>query len=127
LNSALANNLSSVQSIFSNSTSGVATQLNTYLLNTIGGNGPLLTSESSFASQVTSLQQNITQLESKISIDETAMQNEFVQMEDAIDSANTDKEYLTAYFSSAGAASTAPDAQSISTNGSGSSSSSSGI
>ncbi len=125
LNTALTNNLSSVQSLFSQSGTGMATQLNNYLLNTIGGNGPLLNAESSFSSQVTSLQQNITQLESKITIDETNMQNEFVQMEDAINSANTDKEYLTAYFSSAGTQSTAPSAQSISSNGSSNSSSSS--
>jgi len=125
LDSALSNNLASVQSLFSQSGTGLAHQLNTYLLNTIGGNGPLLTAESSFSSQVTSLQQHITQLESKISIDETAMQNEFVQMEDAINTANSDKQYLTAYFSNAGSAQSAPSAQNISSGGSGSSNSTS--
>lgn len=124
LNTALTNNISGVQALFSQSGTGLARQLNTYLLNTIGGNGPILAKENSFSSQVTSLQSSITQLESKITMDEASLQNEFVNMEDAIDQSNTDKEYLTAYFS-ASSASAAPSASSINSGGSSSSSSSS--
>jgi flagellar hook-associated protein 2 len=125
LNKTLSTNLAAVSQIFSNPTNGLGTQLNTYLLKTIGGNGPLISGEQSFSSQITSLNASITQLESKVSIDETNMQSEFVAMEDAINKANTDKQYLTAYFSTA-SASAAPAASSINSGSSSSSSSSSG-
>jgi flagellar hook-associated protein 2 len=124
LNQALSSNLTGAQQLFTDPSSGVASQLNPYLLNTIGGNGPLINGEASFTSQVTSLNNSITQLQSKITMDEATMQNEFVEMEDAINQSNTDKEYLTAYFSSS-SASAAPAASSIGSSPSSSSSSAS--
>jgi len=126
LNQALTGNLSAVQQLFTQTSTGLASQLNPYLLNTIGGNGPLISGESSFASQITSLNSSITNLQAKISQDESSMQNQFVAMEDAINQANTDKEYLTAYFSSS-SASAAPAASSIGSSASSSSSSSSSL
>jgi len=106
LNGSLANNLSQVSQLFTDSTSGLATKLGSYLTDTLGGSGVVKTKEQSLTSQSTSISNSITTLQQKITNDETQMQNEFVLMEDAINSINVSKEYLDAYFNTSASATT---------------------
>jgi flagellar hook-associated protein 2 len=126
LNSALANNLGAVQNLFTDSTNGLATTLNSYLTDTTGSNGILATKESGFTQQESSINTSITNLQSQISQNETELQNQFVQMEDAINTINTQKEYLTDFFNEPAASSAAPAASSVNSGSSSGSSSDSG-
>jgi flagellar hook-associated protein 2 len=121
LNNALTNNLAAVQQLFSNSASGIATTLNTFITNTTGTNGVLANDEANMSTEEAANQASITALQQRISMDQTRLTNEFVAMETAINSINAQKQYLNDYFSSSSSSSqSAPVAA-----GSGSSSSSS--
>ena len=100
LNTALANNLGQVTQLFTDSTTGLAKTLGTYLSDTLGDNGVISTKEQNLTKQSTTIGNSITALQNKITADESRMENEFVQMEDAINTINVSKEYLSAYFGS---------------------------
>jgi flagellar hook-associated protein 2 len=123
LSTALSENMGAVQQLFTNSTNGLATTLDTYLTNTTGSNGLLATKESGFTKQEANITTSITNLQNKITRDETELQNEFVAMEDAINTINTEKTYLTDFFNEPTSSSAAPSSSSV--NGGTSSSSSS--
>jgi flagellar hook-associated protein 2 len=120
LNDALTNNLGQVAQLFTDPTNGLAATIGSYLSDTLASNGVIASNEQSLTSQSADIATSITNLQTKITSDETAMQNQFVEMEDAISSINVDKEYLTAYFNSPATTTDAPTAA-------GSSSSSSGL
>lgn len=121
LTTALTSNLSAVQNLFTNSTTGLATTLQSYLSDVTGSKGVLATDESSMTNEAKTLATSITTLQAKISNDQTTLDNQFADMETAISKINTEKQYLDDYFSSSSASDqTAPTAV-----GSGSSSSSS--
>jgi len=105
LNDALTNNLSQIAKLFTDPTSGLATTVASYLSDALGSNGVIKTQEQSFSSQSAAITTSITTLQQKITNDETEMQNQFVEMEDAISSINISKEYLNAYFSAGSTAS----------------------
>jgi flagellar hook-associated protein 2 len=126
VNSALANNLGQITQLFTNSTSGLATTLGSYLTDTLSSNGVLATKEQNLTSQSTALGASITTLQKKITSDETEMENQFVQMEDAINTINVEKEYLNAYFDSGSSSSSSSSNQAAPTAATSSSSSSSG-
>lgn len=107
LNSALTNNLSAVQNLFTDATNGLATKLGAYLTDTTGTNGLLAGDETNMTKQATDITTSITTLEQKITSDQTRLTNEFVAMETAINSINAQKQYLNAYFSSGSASSNA--------------------
>ena len=123
LNTALANNLGAVQQLFTDPTNGLATKLSSFLTDTTGSNGVLATQEASFTKQSTDIGTSITNLQNRISQDETKLQNEFVAMEDAINTINTEKTYLTDFFNEPASTSAAPASSDISTGSSSSSSS----
>jgi flagellar hook-associated protein 2 len=128
LNDALANNLGQITQLFSDPTSGIATTVSSYITNALSSGGIVKTKEQNLTNQYTALGTSITNLQTKITSDEAEMQNQFVEMEDAISSIDVDKEYLTAYFNSATTTTDAPTAASSNSNdSSGSSSSSSGL
>jgi flagellar hook-associated protein 2 len=110
LNTALTNNLSQVTQLFTDPTSGLATTLGAYLTNTLSSSGVVSTKEQNLTSQSTDIGTSITTLEQKITNDESQMQNQFVEMEDAISSINVSKQYLNDYFNggSSGSANAAP-------------------
>jgi flagellar hook-associated protein 2 len=107
LNTALANNLGQVTQLFTDPTSGLATTLGSFLSTTLGSSGVIATKEQNLTTQSTDIGNSITALQQKITNDETQMQNEFVQMEDAINTINVSKEYLDAYFNSSASTTTA--------------------
>lgn len=128
LNGTLTTNLQQVAQLFTGS-SGIASSVSSYVTTLTSSNGILATKEQDLTSQSTALTTSITNLQNKVTSDEAEMQNEFVNMEDAINSINVDKEYLSAYFDSSAATTTAPVSQNnaSSSSSSDSSSSSSGI
>ena len=128
LNSALGSNLAAVQQLFTDPTNGLAATLNTYLTATTNSNGILATQEAAFKTQSTQIGASITNLQNQITQNETKLQNEFVAMEEAINTINTQKEYLTDFFNnptSTSAAPTTANTSSGSSSGSSSASSSS--
>lgn len=98
LTNALTNNLDAVKKLFTDPTSGLATQLNTYLDNVNGDNGLIATKEASLTSQSTDIDDTIAQMERKISDDQDRLNAEFVAMETAESTINTQKQYLTSAF-----------------------------
>jgi flagellar hook-associated protein 2 len=114
LNDALTNNLSQITQLFTNPTYGIATTVGSYLTDTLASNGVVKTKEQSLSSQSAAITTSITTLQQKITNDETEMQNQFVEMEDAISSINISKEYLAAYFNSSSTINTTPSSSSSS-------------
>ena len=125
LNSALTNNLSAIQNLFSNSTNGLATKVKSYLGGVTGSNGVLATDETSMSNQAKAMATSLSTLQAKIAKDKTKLDNEFAAMEAAIESCNTDKEYLNTYFNSSSSSDqTAPSSVNSSSSSSSSSSTS---
>jgi flagellar hook-associated protein 2 len=106
LTNALTNNLQAVSDLFTNSTYGIATTLNTYVTNITAQNGALTTAQGDLTTESEGINTTISTLETKITNDETQWTNEFVNMESAEASANTSKEYLNAYFGTSSTTST---------------------
>jgi flagellar hook-associated protein 2 len=98
LNAALAGNLSAIQSLFTDSTNGLAATLGKYVTNTTGTTGILATTETDLTNESDDITKNIAALETKISADQTRMTAEFVAMETTINSINSQKQYLNDYF-----------------------------
>jgi flagellar hook-associated protein 2 len=127
LNAALAGNLDAIQQLFTDPAHGLAVTLNKYLTTTTNPSGVHATQEASFSTQSTDIGTSITNLQNQITQSETNLQNEFVAMEEAISSINTQKEYLTDFFNdpvSTNAAPTTADTSAESSSGSSSASSS---
>lgn len=122
LTTALSTNLQAIKQLFTDSTKGIATTLNTYLNSVNGSNGPLANSEASMNKQVTDLQNSISALETRITADGNRLTNEFVNMETTINNINQQKTYLNQFMSGSGSSSnSAPTAAGSSFGGSSSS------
>ncbi len=98
LNNALTTNLDAVKNLFTNATSGIATTLGTFLNDVNGDSGMLSTKEADFTKQSSSITDSINALEKRISDDQQRMTNEFVAMETAISTINSQKQFLTNAF-----------------------------
>jgi len=95
LTSALTSNLKDVAALFSNSTSGLAIQLNKYITKVNGTNGELPTRTADLSSQNTTITKQISTLETKISADSDQWTSEFQAMETAESKTNQELTYLT--------------------------------
>jgi flagellar hook-associated protein 2 len=100
LNSALTSNLSAVQNLFSNATTGLAATTQTYVSGLTSSSGVLATDETNMSNQAQAAANSISTLQARIAKDQTTLDDEFAAMETAIESLNTDKQYLNDYFSS---------------------------
>ena len=98
LSNALTSNLGAVQSLFTDPTNGLATQLENYLTHVTGTSGVLATKEASFKQQSTNIGSSITAMQKRISSDQTTLTNEFVAMETARSQINLQQQYLTSAF-----------------------------
>jgi flagellar capping protein FliD len=114
LDAALGSNLAAVQQLFTDPTNGLATQLNSYITSLTSPAGVLATQEAAFTKQSTDIGTSITNLQNQISQNEANLQNQFVAMEEAISSINTQKEYLTDFFNDPAFSSAAPATADIS-------------
>ncbi len=89
LSDALANNLSLVQDLFTNSTKGIATKLSTLMDNTIGANGSLMAKQASLTKQSNDINTQVANMERTVQADSDRLTNEFVAMETAQQAAKT--------------------------------------
>ncbi len=95
LNSVVAANINNVQQLFNDPTSGLATQLTSFITNTTGTNGTVTNHQASLNQQVTSLNTQISNLESKITSDTATWTSEFTAMESAESQSNQELTYLS--------------------------------
>ncbi|MDR3377590.1 MAG: flagellar filament capping protein FliD, partial [Verrucomicrobiae bacterium] len=100
LTSMLEEHLSDVAALFSDSTSGLATQMNTYIYNTISSDGSLPTRTADLTGQETSIETQISNLETKIGNDTTEWDSEFSAMETAESQASSELTYISQEVSS---------------------------
>jgi flagellar hook-associated protein 2 len=110
LNNAINNNLNDVQNLFTNSTNGLATSLSTYLNSVNGLGGVLSKDEQGMTTDSSNITASITKLNNQITAEQTELTNEFTAMEEAINTINTQKEYLNSYFGGSSSANAAPAA-----------------
>ena len=95
LDEALANNLSEVKSLFTNSTDGLAVQLAAYLENTVGDDGTLPTKQDNLDTQVESLTDQINEQERLVQSNREQLIATFVSMETAQQNINQQLQYLS--------------------------------
>jgi flagellar hook-associated protein 2 len=95
LNSTLASNLSNVSSLFNDPTTGLATQLNNFLTQTIGTNGTLTDHQASLTEQSDNITTQIANLNTKITSDEAEWTSQFEAMEQAESQSNQELTYLS--------------------------------
>lgn len=95
LKEALANNLSEVKSLFTNSTDGLAVQLAAYLENTVGDDGTLPTKQDNLDTQVQSLTDQINEQERLVQSNREQLIATFVAMETAQQNINQQLQYLS--------------------------------
>ena len=100
LTSMLTSHLSDVKALFSDSSKGLAVQMNTYINNTIGATGTLAARQSDLVQQSSGLSTQITNLETKISNDTQQWNSEFQAMETAESQTNSELTYITQGVSS---------------------------
>ncbi len=105
LNNALNNNLNAVQNLFTNPTTGIATTLGSYVTDAVSSKGVLASNETNMTNEIKAVANSISTLQAKISSDQTMLDNEFANMETAINSINAEKQYLNDYFNSSTASS----------------------
>jgi flagellar hook-associated protein 2 len=124
----IANNLADVKNMFTNTTDGIATQLQTYLNNVNGPNGVLANDEQNLTKESNDVTTSINNLNQRLTNEQTELTAEFTAMETAINTINAEKQYLTAYFNSGSTTSnSAPTAAGSNLNSSSPLSSSSGL
>lgn len=122
----IASNLADVKNMFTNTTDGIATQLTTYLNDVNGPNGVLANDEQNLTNESNDITTSINNLNQRLTNEQTELTAEFTAMETAINTINTEKQYLTAYFNSGSTTSnSAPTAAGSNLNSSSSSTSSS--
>ena len=98
LDAALANNLNDVSKLFTDPTSGIAAQLDTFLERTIGDNGSLLTRQTNLTKQSQGIDAQIAALESNVQVHKQELTSQFVAMETAQSRINQQLQYLTKSF-----------------------------
>ena len=99
LANALANNGADVANLFQNSTSGLATQLNTFITNTTGTNGLINSQTAALNARNTSITNSIAALERKLSAEQESLTAEFTQLEDVDATTKSQSATLTGSFS----------------------------
>jgi flagellar hook-associated protein 2 len=111
LDSALATNPSGLKDLFTNSSSGLAVQLASFLTDTIGTagasvdgtvttDGSLVTHQANLTKQSADIDTQISSIETQVQAYQTQMTNEFVAMETAESKTNEQAAFLTKTFSS---------------------------
>lgn len=109
LDSALATNLSGLKDLFTNSSSGLAVQLNSFLTSTIGTagapvdgvvgtDGSLVTHQANLTKQSADIDTQISKIEAQVQVYQTQMTNEFVAMETAEQQTNQQMQFLQQNF-----------------------------
>jgi len=100
LTTMLTSHLSDVESLFTNSSGGLATSVNSYIVSVTGTNGILPNRTADLTAQNTDLTNQISNLESKINSDTDNWNSEFQAMETAEAQTNQELTYLSQSVSS---------------------------
>jgi flagellar hook-associated protein 2 len=95
LDTALAGNLNDIKNLFSDSTNGLATKLDTYLTNTVGDAGTLTNHQTNLTKQSAGIDTQIANLEKTITADSAHWTTEFQAMETAQAAITQQTQYLT--------------------------------
>jgi flagellar hook-associated protein 2 len=95
LTSMLTSNLSDVQALFSDSTSGLATQMNSFITGTVGTNESLPVRTADLTTQNSDITTQISNLEAKVTNDSNQWDSEFAAMETAEAQANQELTYIS--------------------------------
>jgi flagellar hook-associated protein 2 len=95
LNSAIASDPNSVEALFNDPTSGLATVMNNFVTSAIGDNGTITNHQASLTQQNTNLSTQISNLETKIASDSAKWTSEFQAMEQAEAQATQTLTYLS--------------------------------
>lgn len=98
LDSALTNSLTTVKSVFADSTNGLATKLTTLLENIIGSSGSLVTRQETLTKQSAAIDGQIADLERVVLANRDRMIQSFVAMETAQAQINQQLQYLQNQF-----------------------------
>ncbi len=98
LDNALASNLAGVGALFSNASTGLAVQMNNYLTDALGSSGALATDVTGYTNQYNDLTKQINQIQAQANSDQTKYTNEFVAMETADSTMNSQLSYLNSLF-----------------------------
>ena len=101
LDNALATNLSGLKDLFSNTSTGLAVQFNSFLDSTIGDKGSLVTHQTNLTTQSTAIDTQISNMESQILSYQQQLTDGFIAMEVAQSQSNQQLAYLTKAFASA--------------------------
>ncbi|MEW6158465.1 MAG: flagellar filament capping protein FliD [Verrucomicrobiota bacterium] len=101
LDTALANNLSSVRELFTQSSSGIAAKLSAYLDSTIGEEGSLVTRQDSLTKQISSIDTQITDQERFVQSRRQQLIDSFIAMEKAQAQINQQLQFLKQRFPAA--------------------------
>jgi flagellar capping protein FliD len=91
----LGSHLNDIKALFSDSTKGLAAQLNKYVTNTIGPDGTLPARTSDLNQQSKDISTQISNLETKITNDSNQWSTEFSAMEAAESRTNQELTYIT--------------------------------
>ncbi len=94
LDDALANNLTSVSELFTNSTNGLAVQLETFLEDTVGDEGSLVEKQSTLTSQAGDIDVDIENLERVVQQNRQRMIDSFIAMETIQQRVNQQLQFL---------------------------------
>jgi flagellar hook-associated protein 2 len=95
LDSAVANNVSEVSTLFNDPTNGIATQLNNYITNALSTNGSIPNQQSTLSQESTNISTQISNLNTQISTNEAQWTTEFEDMETAISNTTQELTYLS--------------------------------
>jgi len=95
LTNALTTNLNDIKALFSDTTKGLATQMNNFINNTIGDNGTLTARQTDLTQESSNISTQISNLETKITNDSNQWNSEFQAMETAESQTNQELTYLT--------------------------------
>lgn len=95
LATALANNPGAVQSLFTDSTNGLAVNLDAYITQTTGDSGTISVSQNSLTTQSKAIDDQIAAMERTILADQQRLTQSFVAMESAQASINSQLSFLT--------------------------------
>jgi flagellar hook-associated protein 2 len=98
LDAALANNLSGLKDLFTNSTAGIATRLTSFLDRTIGDSGSLVTHQTNLTKQSADIDTQISNIEKQVQAYQQNLTAEFVAMETAQAKTNQQLQYLQSAF-----------------------------
>lgn len=98
LDDALANNIASVKSLFTDETNGLATRLDAYLDRTIGDEGTLIAKQDNLTKQVTDIDDQIADSERLVQLNRERLISSFVSMEQAQSNINQQLQFLQSRF-----------------------------